>query len=99
MFINIEHVEPPNAQYQAAFDRLIVEGIHSLETDQVTIEDTEQAYRQLEDREANILAPVEDQCSWLREIDFVDVDCAFKVLELAVFGGRKPEVAGDRASS
>jgi hypothetical protein len=26
----------------------------------------------------------------LRDIGFVDVDCYFKVFELAVFGGRKP---------
>lgn len=90
MFINIEHVKSPNDHYQAAFDRLIVEGIHSLQADQVTIEEAEKAYRDLEDREANILAPVEDQCAWLRDIGFIDVDCSFKVLELAVFGGRKP---------
>ena len=36
------------------------------------------------------MASVEDQCEWLREIGFADVDCFFKVFELAVFGGRKP---------
>lgn len=90
MFINIEHVKSPNDRYQAAFDRLIVEGIHRLQADRITIEEAEEAYRYLDDREANILASVEDQCSWLRDIGFVDVDCSFKVLELAVFGGRKP---------
>ena len=39
----------------------------------------------------NILAPVGDQCDWLREIGFEDVDCYFKIFELAVFGGRKPK--------
>jgi hypothetical protein len=33
---------------------------------------------------------VEEQCRWLKEIGFVEVDCWFKVLELALFGGRKP---------
>ncbi len=42
------------------------------------------------DRAANILAPVEDQCRWLRAIGFRDVDCYFRIYELAVFGGRKP---------
>jgi hypothetical protein len=42
------------------------------------------------DKAANILAPVEAQCDWLREIGYEDVDCYFKVLELAVFGGRRP---------
>ena len=41
------------------------------------------------DKVANILAPVETQCAWLREIGFQDVDCFFKAFELCVFGGRK----------
>lgn len=43
------------------------------------------------DKEVNILAPVEIQCNWLRDSGFVDVDCYFKVFELAVFGGRRPK--------
>ncbi len=42
------------------------------------------------DKAANILAPVEDQCQWLRAIGFENVDCYFKILELAMFGGTKP---------
>jgi tRNA (cmo5U34)-methyltransferase len=47
-------------------------------------------YYRRPDKMANILAPVELQCQWLREIGFADVDCYLKVLELAVFGGRRP---------
>jgi hypothetical protein len=42
------------------------------------------------DKTANILAPMEDQCQWLREIGFEHVDCYFKILELALFGGKRP---------
>lgn len=42
------------------------------------------------DKAAKILTPVELQCQWLREIGFADVDCYLKILELAVFGGRRP---------
>jgi hypothetical protein len=42
------------------------------------------------DKAVNILAPVETQCDWLRACGFADVDCYFKVFELAVFGGRRP---------
>ena len=42
------------------------------------------------DKAANILAPVDEQCRWLREIGYEDVDCYLRILELAVFGGRKP---------
>jgi ubiquinone/menaquinone biosynthesis C-methylase UbiE/acyl carrier protein len=40
-------------------------------------------------RKENILALVDAQCGWLREIGFQDVDCFFKVFEHAMFGGRK----------
>jgi tRNA (cmo5U34)-methyltransferase len=48
------------------------------------------SYRERADGPANILAPVGDQLEWLRELGFVDVDCAFKAFELAVFAGRRP---------
>jgi hypothetical protein len=38
-------------------------------------------------KEANILAPVETQCQWLREIGFEHVDCYLKIFELEVFDG------------
>ena len=38
-------------------------------------------------RAANILASVEEQCRWLHEIGFQDVDCFWKYFELAIFGG------------
>ena len=41
-------------------------------------------------QEINILTPVSEQADWLRQIGFVDVDCVFKVFEMAVFGGYKP---------
>ena len=52
----------------------------------------EQVYREYiarPDRAANILVPVEDQCRWLREIGFREVDCFWKFFELAVFGGTR----------
>jgi len=38
---------------------------------------------------SNKLASVEAQLAWLREIGFQEVDCFWKWLELAVFGGTK----------
>lgn len=35
-------------------------------------------------------APVEEQCRWLREIGFSDVDIVFKYFEHAVFVGKRP---------
>jgi len=41
------------------------------------------------DKDANILLSVDTQCKWLREIGYEDVDCYFRIYELAVFGGRR----------
>lgn len=43
-----------------------------------------------EEDPSNRLLDVETQLRWLREIGFVDVDCHWKWLELALFGGMKP---------
>lgn len=91
MFINIEHVKSLGIHYQEAFDRLLVERIHADSSEGASIEDVLAAYRSRMDGELNILASVEDQCSWLRAVGFVDVDCPFKALELAVIAGRRPK--------
>lgn len=43
-----------------------------------------------EEDPSNRLLDVETQLRWLREIGFMDVDCHWKWLELALFGGVKP---------
>lgn len=55
----------------------------------MTREDVARQFVQRDDWSANILAPLDDQCQWLREIGYVDVDCFFKAFELAIFGGCK----------
>jgi ubiquinone/menaquinone biosynthesis C-methylase UbiE len=89
-FINLEHVQSVNDRYQRAFEDLLIDGIHRVAIDQRTRDDVERAFHQRQDAETNILAPAELQCGWLREIGFVDVDCLFKALELAVIAGRRP---------
>ncbi len=88
-FVNIEHVASVNEQYTTAFDTLTVESIASVSPG-LSLEEVAEEFRSRDDVDANILAPVDDQCAWLRAIGFKDVDCLFKVLELAVFAGRKP---------
>lgn len=91
MFVNIEHVASGSKLYNDAHDRLMVERITATRGDDANYDEVFASYRLRADGGANILAPVGDQLEWLRDLGFVDVDCAFKCFELAVFAGRKPE--------
>ena len=55
-----------------------------------TFDELAEEYKNRPDKDANILAPVALQCEWLRDIGYETVDCYFRIYELAVFGGRKP---------
>jgi SAM-dependent methyltransferase len=92
VFVNIEHVKSPTERLRELSDDLIIDSVYPYHLKQDptrTREDVADEFVHREDKHGNILALVEDQCHWLREIGFVDVDCYFKILELAVFGGRK----------
>ncbi len=92
VFLNLEHVSSATLSVSALFDSFFVDHLFRFHRDTVpnkTRQEIEEAYYQRPDKEENILAPVETQCRWLREIGFQDVDCFFKVFELALFGGRK----------
>jgi tRNA (cmo5U34)-methyltransferase len=46
-----------------------------------------------EEDPSNKLASMEVQLSWLRQIGYEEVDCYWKWMELALFGGAKPKMA------
>lgn len=93
-FIHIEHVASATPWISHQFDELLVDRMFAYDQsigggrtrEQVS---TEYVYRP--DKAANILAPLETQLEWLRQIGYQDVDCLFKVYELSLFIGRKPE--------
>lgn len=92
LFINIEHVAPATAWGESIWESCYIDGLCQLFERQGKPKERAEvvrAYRESTERAANILAPVETQCDWLRRIGFVDVDCYFKIFELAVFGGRR----------
>lgn len=101
LFLNVDHVPSSSRAGEQLFDEFFIDNLYEFHTSSHPVKTREEIadtyYNRLDKRE-NILAPVMEQCSWLREIGFQDVDCFFKVFELALFGGRKtsnkPE-AGD----
>jgi tRNA (cmo5U34)-methyltransferase len=93
LFVNVEHVAAQSAWDAAIFDEYLIDSLYAFHTrtgsgksrDQVAAEHVHRP-----DKAANILAPVETQCAWLRDIGYQDVDCYLKIFELAVFAGRRP---------
>jgi len=92
IFLNLEHVASFTAAGEQLFDEFFMDHLqdfHARSDPDVTRDTLAEAYSNRPDKEENILAPVEEQCRWLRDLGFHDVDCFFKVFELALFGGRK----------
>ena len=93
-FINIEHVSSAAQLNIDLFEHHYTSARHAIEKQNGgtrTLQEIEIEYKTRPDKAANILAPVELQCDWLREIGYEDVDCYMRIYELAVFGGRKPK--------
>jgi ubiquinone/menaquinone biosynthesis C-methylase UbiE len=89
LFLNLDHVKSPTAVIEEAFTDYFVDHLFRFSGSGKSREETDAEYRTRPDKKENILAPLDEQCRWLREIGFHDVDCYFRVLELALFGGRK----------
>jgi tRNA (cmo5U34)-methyltransferase len=89
IFINVEHVSSPTKWVAGVNDELFIDYLRR-GSPQMSRSEVAERYYYRPDKAANILAPVELQCQWLRENGFADVDCYLKILELAVFGGRRP---------
>ncbi len=92
VFLNLEHVASATPAAEAVHDSFFVDHLvrfHQSIDASKSRQEIEKAYFNRLDKQENILAPVDEQCRWLRETGFRDVDCFFKVFELALFGGRK----------
>ena len=91
-FINIEHVSSAAPLNIDLFENHYVAARYAIEQRDGgtrTFDQLSEEYKNRPDKDANILAPTELQCDWLREIGYEEVDCYFRIYELAVFGGRK----------
>jgi tRNA (cmo5U34)-methyltransferase len=94
MFVNIEHVASPTRWAEALFETAMIDSLSSFQSNAGLGKSRDQIAREFqarEDKAANILAPVDEQCHWLVDAGFDDVDCYFKYFELSVIAGRRPE--------
>ena len=92
LFLNLEHVASPTPAVEGLFEAHFVDHLyayHRLNGSQQSREEVARTYYARQDKAENILAPVDEQCDWLRRIGYQDVDCFFKAFELALFGGRR----------
>jgi tRNA (cmo5U34)-methyltransferase len=92
LFLNLEHVASATPAGEALFDDFFIDHLqefHRNTGSALSRADVAQRYYNRPDKTENILAPVDLQCRWLQDIGFRDVDCFFKIFELALFGGRK----------
>jgi cyclopropane fatty-acyl-phospholipid synthase-like methyltransferase len=91
-FLNTEHVSSPTPRTEKMFDDAMTDHLFQRRRERGETVAREQVHREFlerPDRAANILASVEEQCRWLREIGFKEVDCFWKYFELAIFGGMR----------
>ena len=92
IFLNLEQVKSPTREIEAIFNDFFMESMRKYQqanNSNISIETIEKEF--YKDKNVNILSPVDEQCAWLREIGFTQVDCYFKAFEMAIFGGVKPK--------
>jgi tRNA (cmo5U34)-methyltransferase len=98
IFVNVEHVASGSPWLAGLQEEMFLDSIAKWQPS-VPREELAAKYYNRSDKDANILAPVELQCEWLRAIGFTDVDCCFKAFELAVFGGRRAATSGTASNT
>lgn len=89
IFLNLEHVASHSPLGEKLFEEHFVDAMVGFDGSKKSRQELIDDFYNAEDRAANILATVEEQCDWLRKIGFSDVDCFLKIFELALFGGTK----------
>ena len=91
LFLNLEQTASSSKENEKIFDEFFMDYMKKFNREsggKNLLQKIEEEY--YKDKEVNKLSPVEEQCNWLREIGFVNVDCFFKVFEISIFGGVKP---------
>ena len=95
-FLNLEHVSSSTPWLEKVADEMFIDSLYQFHQENGSHKPREiiaQEFYNRPDKAANILAPVELQCDWLRQLGFIHVDCYLKVFELALFGGMRPPIS------
>jgi ubiquinone/menaquinone biosynthesis C-methylase UbiE len=91
IFLNLEQVKSPAQEIEVLFNEFFMDSMRKFQQENdtgISIKTIEEEF--YKDKKVNILAPVDEQCLWLKDIGFITVDCFFKCFEIAIFGGIKP---------
>lgn len=92
IFLNLEQVKSATQEIETIFNEFFMDRMRKFQREEnthISIDSIEEEF--YKDKKVNILAPVEQQCDWMRQIGFINVDCFFKAFELSIFGGVKPK--------
>ncbi|MGW8256062.1 MAG: class I SAM-dependent methyltransferase, partial [Thermoguttaceae bacterium] len=92
MFLHLERVSSKSPWAKEIFQEYFIDHLWSFHKQQggaKTRDAVEEQFRNRPGRNVDLLAPLELQCRWLEEIGFTDVECFFKIFEIAIFGGIK----------
>lgn len=90
LFLNLEHVSSPTPRLHRLFDEFFVDALYKYYCSAGSVKTRKEIAKTHYTnplKKANILAPIDAQCAWIRKIGFKEVDCYLKVFELALFGG------------
>lgn len=94
VFVNMEHTASGSERTERLWWRWFYDHVadsRNAEGDNVTWQQIRDEYEARQ--ELNVLSPIAVLIGWFKEAGFVDVDCVFKVYEMAVLGGYKPGLA------
>jgi hypothetical protein len=82
LFLNLEHFSSPTERIEELFNDIFFDGISDYQEsigDKKTMEEIKNMYHDPNHKQLNKLASVENQCEWLRETGFNEVDCFTKI--------------------
>ena len=98
LFLNLENVSSPTEKLSRFFEKTFVDALVKSREAKGLPADREKLFREWKprrDEDLIMTSSMEEQLSWLVDIGFSNVDCYFKYLEFALFGGQKPGGAAE----